>query len=127
MIGLIIRIAVILVMFSATVFAFVEELNPNGGTIPCHAMGAILRNYIAPGGPSAVVLGSIIEREWVPGGWTAQDNTDNSNLLALIDAAAADEKERIVQRVEDYCILWEEGVDELDTPVEYRSRVGIAP
>lgn len=110
--------------------AFVEKLAPNNlpeGGIPCNGMGAMLFFYVMPGGPSAGVLGSIIQREWVEAGWSAQDLVDNQNLLALIDAAATqDEKEHIVHKVTYVCMLWELGVDEANTPSKFRTRLGIA-
>jgi len=115
-------------LYAGSASAFVERLVPNfpNGSIPCHGMGAILRSFISPGGPSGAVLAGIVEREWVPGGFTAQDNTDNAALIALLNAQPTQEaKEGLVQRVEDFCILWEMNVDELDSPSEYRNALGI--
>lgn len=128
MIGAIIRSVMISLLLAYPSWAFVEQLAPNGGGIPCHAIGATMRNFITAGGPSAAQIATIIEREWVPTGWTVQDNTDNAGLTTALNALSTqEEKERLVQRAEDYCILWEEGVDELDTPAEYRARLGINP
>lgn len=128
MTGLIISLLIFCLAFPAA--AFVEKLNPNmtdglHGGIPCHAMGAILRFHIAPGGPVPAVVSSIIQREWVPGGWSAQDTDDNSNMIGILNAATQAEKEVFVGRLEDFCMLWELGVDEVDSPAEYRLRLGL--
>ena len=122
----------LLLLISAPAGAFVEQLHPHAqqtgtGGIPCHAIGAILRNYAEPGGPNAAALGNIMQREWVPGGWTEQDNTDNTALVNMLNGMPPPQREVKVQTIEDFCILWEQGVDELDTPEEYRARIGIAP
>lgn len=110
--------------------AFVEELAPNtnGDGIPCHAIRAMLIRYIQPGGLSASELGGILEREFVPGGWTAQDNTDNSSLIALVNSKVLVYDKLIVAlETENLCMLWESNVDEVDTPAEYRNALGINP
>jgi hypothetical protein len=113
--------------------AFVGQLHPNQGEhqgIPCEGLAAILWNYIQPGGPSGAELAAIILREWVPGGWTAQDNTDNQALVALLGPASPltqAEKEARVTRIEHYCTLWELGVDELGSPALFRAAIGLNP
>jgi hypothetical protein len=129
MIGQTIRLLLILLVLSTPVNAFVEKLMPNQleeGGIPCNALGAALFFYISPGGPSAGVLGSIIQREWVPQGWSTQDLADNQALITMIDAApTADEKENLVHRMVFSCMMWEMDVDEFNNPVRYRQRVGL--
>jgi len=116
-------------LLSTSANAFVGKLMPNNlpeGGIPCNAMAAMLFFYISPGGPQAGVLSSIIQREWVPNGWDGQDLVDNSNLVALIDGAATqDGKENLVHRLTFLCFLWELGVDEVNTPSKFRTRLGI--
>jgi hypothetical protein len=110
--------------------AFVEQLHPNGGNIPCHQMGAMLWLFVQPGGPTSQQLGTIIQREWVPGGWTPQDNADNAALVALLGQGSPltqAEKETKAEVIEKFCILWEGRVDEVDTPAEYRTRIGLNP
>lgn len=129
MIGLTTSFIVSFLLLTSTSFAFVEKLMPNHpsqGGIPCNALGAALFFYISPGGPSAAVLGSIIQREWVPSGWSSQDITDNANLIGLIDSAGtSDEKENLVHRMAFSCMLWELDVDEFNNPVRFRQRVGL--
>lgn len=109
--------------------AFVEKLKPNNPEadgIPCNAIGAMLFFYIDPAGPSGGVLSSIIQREWVPGGWSVQDLTDNQNIMGLINAApTTDAKENVVHKVIYFCMLWEMNVDEVNTPSKFRTRLGI--
>lgn len=128
MTGLMISLLFALFLAISPALAFVEKLGPNkpdDDGIPCHAIGAMLRFYIAPDGPVAAVLGNIIEREWVPEGWSAQDIADNQALITIIDGLSAMNKEVAVNRVEDFCILWELDVDELNSPAEYRTRLGL--
>lgn len=126
---ILINTAMIVCLVAGVSSAFVEKLMPNEpaeGGIPCNAIGAMLFLFIDPAGPSAGVLGSIIQREWVPGGWSTQDLSDNGNLISLLNAAPTqDAKENIVHRVTSFCMLWELGVDEVNTPSKFRSRLGI--
>lgn len=128
MTGLITKLLILLLLVSPA-HAFVEKLMPNEpaeGGIPCNAIGAMLFLFIDPAGPSAGVLGSIMQREWVPGGWSTQDLSDNGNLISLLNAAPTqDAKENIVHRVTFFCMLWELDVDEVNTPSKFRSRLGI--
>lgn len=120
---------VVWMMLAVPSYAFVEKLAPNiteGAGIPCNAIGAALFFYISPGGPTAGVLSSRIQRDWVPDGWSAQDLTDNANLIGMIDSAPTqDEKENIVHRMTFSCYMWELDVDEFNNPVRYRTRVGL--
>jgi hypothetical protein len=120
----------LLLLIASPASAFVEQLHPAGGRIPCHAMGAMLWFYVLPGGPTGQQLGTIIQREWVPDGWTPQDNQDNAALIALLGPASPlsqAEKETKAHLAEELCLLWESEVDEVDTPAEYRTRLGLAP
>lgn len=128
------RISLFLLLASLTYsWAFVEQLHPHtqqsdASGIPCHAMGAILRNFAEPGGPTPSELGAIMVREWVPGGWVVpRDTDDNTALVALMGPMSTDAKRLYASFVEDMCILWEMGVDEVDTPAKFRTRIGIAP
>ena len=106
--------------------AFIEQLHSYGGDIPCHVIGAIFRDFATPGGPSGATLAGLIEAKYVPGGWTAQDLTDNAAVAALINAQGMQaDKDAVVQRLEDYCILAEEGFAAFDTPAKYRTRLGL--
>ena len=134
MIGLTSKLLVLLLLASPA-YAFVEKLgpnNPNGTGIPCHGIGAMLFFFLAPGGPSGSILNSITQREWVPGGWSAQDITDLENVVSSLNTLTGVNKHIFQQGIEYYCLLWEMGVDEVDSPAEYRSRLtelytGLAP
>lgn len=117
----------LLFLLSAPAGAFVEQLRPNGGLLPCHAIGAMLRNYAEPGGPNDQALRTILEREFVLEGWTVQDNTDNNAIITLMNSMGIPQQRSFASFVEDICILWELGVDEYDSPAEFRARIGIAP
>ena len=123
----IVSLVLLLMVSLAPAWGFVEQLHPAGGLLPCHAMGAILRNFAEPGGPTAPELGTILEREFVPGGWTPQDTTDNSAIIALMNSIGIPQQRSLASFVEDMCILWELGVDEVDSPAEFRARIGIVP
>lgn len=116
----------ILLLLASPAYAFVEKLGPNqpnGGGIPCHGIGAMLFLYVAPSGPSGSILNSIVQREWVPGGWSSQDITDLENLVNSLNALSAINKHVFLQGVEYYCLLWELDVDEVNSPAEYRTRL----
>lgn len=122
----------ILLLFASTSWGFVEKLHPNhatngGGGIPCNAIAAALFNYARPGGPPAAILGSIIQREWVPQGWSIQDIADNQALLVLIDAQPQAGKYVKVEEVKYGCYLWEMDVDEINSPAEFRAYIGLPP
>lgn len=125
MIGLISFLLVL--SLSSPALAFVEQLGPNGGPIPCHGMGALLRYFISPGGPSAAALGNLMAQKWLPGGWTSTDNADNAALVSELNSRDQEGKERLVQRVEDFCIIWELGFEQLNTPAEYRQFLEATP
>ena len=126
---ILINTAMIVCLAAGVASAFVEKLMPNHpdeGGIPCNAIGAMLFFYIDPAGPSDGVLNSIIQREWVPTGWSTQDLADNEALLGLIAGApTTDAKENVVHKVVFFCMLWELGVDEVNTPSKFRTRLGI--
>ena len=110
-------------------FGFVEKLipnHPNQGGIPCFSFKGALLWYIVPGGPAPAVLSSIVQREWVPSGWSAQDIADNNNMIAMLDAQANWQAKRmIIDMLEVSCVYWEQGVDEFDSPAEFRLRMGL--
>lgn len=109
-------------------WAFVEKLGPNfEGGIPCHAIGAALFNYVVPGGPPPAVLSSILQREWVPSGWSTQDTDDNTALIAMLEGLTQIERYVKVHQIEYSCLLWEMGVDEFDNPIKFRARIGLPP
>ena len=120
--------AFMLIFLSSSAYGFVEKLqpnNPSGGGIPCHGITAALRLFITPGGPSASVLSSIIQREWVPGGWSQQDIDDNTTLISNLNSYSSLEKIQYIGQLDAYCILWELGVDEVDSPEEFRQRMDL--
>ena len=122
----------ILLLLAQPSWGFVEKLHPNhmtngGGGISCNAIAAALFNYAKPGGPPAAILSSIIQREWVPEGWSAQDIADNQALIALMDAATQAGKYIMVEEVKYGCYMWEMDVDELNSPAEFRLRIGLPP
>lgn len=98
-----------------------------GGGIPCNAIGAALFNYAKPGGPPPAILGSIIQREWVPEGWNTQDIADNQAIIALMDAEPLMGKYIKAFDVLYVCMLWELDVDEYNSPAEFRIRIGLPP
>lgn len=118
--------SLLILFLAAPSWGFVEKLAPNfQGGIPCHAIGAALFNYAVPGGPPPAVLSSIIQREWVPGGWSAQDTADNTALIAMFEGLTQIEKYVKVHEIEYACLLWEMDVDEHNSPIEFRARIGL--
>lgn len=120
----------ILLLLTSPSWGFVEKLYPNhmttdGGGISCNAIAAVLFNYAKPGGPPPAILSSIIQREWVPEGWSVQDIADNQAIIALMDAQTQFGKYVMVEEVKYACFLWEMDVDELNSPAEFRQRIGL--
>jgi|SRR5687768_800914 len=119
-------VGLLILFLAAPSWGFVEKLAPNvEGGIPCHAIGAALFNFVIPGGPPPNILSSIIQREWVPGGWSAQDIADNTAVVEMLNGLTQIEKYVKVHEMEYACLLWEMGVDEHDSPGEFRSRIGL--
>ena len=119
----------VVISLTGTSWAFVEKLHPNiagnGGGIPCNAIGAMLWFFIDPNGPQGAMLNSIIQREWVPGGWSEQDTLDNAAIVSLLNGQTLIEQIFTTESARHFCMLWEMGVDEFNNPQKYRLRLGL--
>lgn len=129
-----------LLLFVLPAHAFVERLVPNTGAsvegIPCHTMRAVIVEFIN-GTFSAAQLGNELSQKYLCGadmvctggeGWTAQDNTDNADLVTLINGQSASDKILTALRVESLCVLWERGKHPaIDSPAEFRTLLGLTP
>jgi hypothetical protein len=129
MIGRIIRIVMASLLISSPAWAFVEELSPNKDDgIPCHVISAMFLDFVKPGGPTGAQLSAALQAAYLPGGWTAQDNIDNAAMIALLNSQSQADKYVTVMTIEKLCVVWEtKRFTAIDTPEEYRTRLGIAP
>lgn len=120
--------ALVLGCFALPAHAFVEELNPYGGPIPCHQMRAAVVELIA-GTFTAPTLATALEGKYLtPVGhsWTVRDTTDNTNLKALVDAASGTaNKTLIALRIESLCAAAEDGFAVVDTAAKFRTLLGL--
>lgn len=114
---------------------FVSKISPFGGPIPCHQMRLAVHAF-ARGSASGGSVATILEREHLtPLGqsWSGADTTDNSNLVTLMNGIThADPVVQALRKVElsswleGLCAAAELGYDEVDTPNEFRTLLGIA-
>lgn len=61
----------------------------------------------------------------MPGGWSQQDIDDNTTLISNLNSYSSLEKIQYIGQLDAYCILWELGVDEVDSPEEFRQRMDL--
>lgn len=136
-----------LVVLATPSYAFVSKLGPYGGPIPCHQLKAAVRYFIKGTFSGAALLAELndlyLETANPPQEWSAEDNTDNTNLAALINGIAVIEigstaginqteleiqelrKLKVADDIESACAAAEHGSSAANTPAKFRLRVGL--